>query len=143
MTPQKTFVGLSHNAVFRIDPRLAGNKLVQDQMNQYQSKNEFSCTTTTGTGDLIVASNKGDIRLYNQIDKRAKTHLPGLGDPIIGVDVTDDGKFILSTCKNYLLVVETEANTGDAVVSGYKKSLGAKKVRLSFLIFINIDAARA
>ena len=79
MTPQKTFVGISHNAMFRIDPRLNGSKLVQEELNQYASKNEFSCTATTGKGDLIVASQKGDIRLYDKIQKRAKTQLPGLG----------------------------------------------------------------
>jgi hypothetical protein len=79
MTAQKTFVGISHNALFRIDPRLSGSKVVQDQLNQYNSKNQFSCTTTTGKGDLVVASNKGEIRLYDKIQKRAKTQLPGFG----------------------------------------------------------------
>jgi hypothetical protein len=44
MTPAKTFVGISHNALFRIDPRQSGSKLVTTQLNQYQSKNSYSCT---------------------------------------------------------------------------------------------------
>jgi hypothetical protein len=79
MTPQQTFVGISHNALFRIDPRLSGQKLVDSQLNQYKSKNQFSCAATTGKGDLVVASDKGDLRLYSELQKRAKTHLPGLG----------------------------------------------------------------
>ena len=125
MTAQQTFVGVSHNAVFRIDPRQAGTKLVESQLNQYKSKNDFSCATTTGKGELVVASNKGDLRLYNQLEKRAKTHLPGLGDPVTGIDVSEDGKYILSTCKTYLLVIDTESK--DKETSGFQKSLGAEK----------------
>ena len=48
-------------------------------MKQYVVKNEFSCGATTGKGELAVASSKGDIRLYDKLDKRAKTLLPGFG----------------------------------------------------------------
>jgi len=123
LTPQKTFVGVSHNAVFRIDPRLPNKKLVDSQMNQYKSKNEFRCVATTGKGHLVVASDKGELRLYDKIDKRAKTLIPGLGDPILGVDVTEDGSYILATCKTYLLLIST--NPQDEVKGGFEKSLGA------------------
>jgi len=74
---------------------------------------------------LVVASEKGDVRLFNQINKNAKTHLPGFGDPIIGVDVTGDGKWILGTCKNYLVVIPTEIQqTG---VTGFDKPMGQNK----------------
>jgi hypothetical protein len=79
LTPQQTFVGISSNAIFKIDPRQPGKKLVESQLNQYKSKNQFGAAATTGKGELVVASDKGDLRLYNQIEKRAKTHLPGLG----------------------------------------------------------------
>jgi hypothetical protein len=65
-----TFV--AHNGLFRIDPRLAGNKLVESQFKQYASKNDFSAAATTESGKLAVASNKGDIRLFDQIGKNAK-----------------------------------------------------------------------
>jgi hypothetical protein len=45
--------------------------------------------TTTGKGDLAVASAKGDIRLYDKIDKKAKTQLPGLGGLIFIDDLND------------------------------------------------------
>lgn len=47
------------------------------------------------------------MRLYSELGKVAKTHLPGLGDPIIGVDTTEDGSFVLATTKNYILVIDT------------------------------------
>ena len=128
MTPTQTFVGMSHNALFRIDPRQSGRKLVDSQLNQYKSKNEFRCAATTGKGELVVGSDKGDLRLYNQLDKRAKTHLPGMGDPIVGVDVTEDGKWLLATCKTYLLLMPTDsdASSGEKV-NGFQKSLGSAK----------------
>ncbi|KAF8539447.1 VID27 cytoplasmic protein-domain-containing protein [Trichophaea hybrida] len=112
MTGEKTFLGLSHNALFRIDPRLAGDKLVDSQLKQYASKNDFSATATTENGYIAVASNKGDIRLFDRLGINAKTHLPALGEAIIGLDVSKDGRWILGTCKTYLLLVDSLQTTG-------------------------------
>ncbi|KAH9077179.1 VID27 cytoplasmic protein [Lactarius deliciosus] len=87
-TPEQTLIGASHNALFRIDPRVSGSKLVDSQYKQYASKNKFSGVTTTASGKLAVASEKGDVRLYDTVGKIAKTALTPLGDPIIGVDVS-------------------------------------------------------
>ncbi|ORY35530.1 cytoplasm protein [Naematelia encephala] len=106
MNPQQTLVGHSHNGLFRIDPRVAGNKLVESQFKQYATKNDFSAAVTTESGKIAVASNKGDIRLFDQIGKNAKTALPALGDPIIGVDVSADGRWLVATCKTYLLLLD-------------------------------------
>jgi hypothetical protein len=57
---------------------------------------------------LAVASAKGEIRLYDdQLDKRAKTLLPGFGDAVRAIDVTESGRFLLATCKTYLLLIST------------------------------------
>lgn len=125
MTPEATMVGINGNSIFRIDPRLSGNKRVESETNEYKSKNKFSCAATTGNGYLAVGSDKGDIRLYNKLNIRAKTHLPGLGDPIIGVDVSEDGKWIIATCDTYVLLLTTDP--GDHGPVGYEKSMGAKK----------------
>ena len=82
MTPCQTLIGMNHNSIFRIDPRLAGTKKVESESKQYVVKNEFSCGATTASGELAVASRKGDIRLFNKLDKRAKTLLPGFGGMI-------------------------------------------------------------
>jgi len=112
MTGEKTFLGLSHNALFRIDPRLAGDKLVDSQLKQYVLKNDFSATATTENGYIAVASNKGDIRLFDRLGINAKTHLPALGEAIIGLDISKDGRWILATCKTYLLLVDSLQTTG-------------------------------
>ncbi|KAF8655245.1 hypothetical protein AX16_003149 [Volvariella volvacea WC 439] len=111
-TREQTVVGASHNALFRIDPRISGTKLVESQFKQYVSKNKFSGVTTTAAGKLAVVSEKGDIRLFDSIGKNAKTALPPLGDPIIGVDVTADGRWIVATTKTYLLLVDTLIGEG-------------------------------
>ena len=112
MTHEQTLVGASGNALFRIDPRLSGTKLVDSQYKQYVSKNKFSGVTTTAAGKLAVASEKGDIRLFDTIGKNAKTALPPLGDPIIGIDVTADGRWIVATTKTYLLLIDTLIGEG-------------------------------
>jgi hypothetical protein len=130
---------IAHNGLFRIDPRVDGNKLVESQYKQYASKNDFSAAVTTESGKIAVASNKGDIRLFDAVGKNAKvslaflrvsfpltfclaffqTALPALGDPILGVDVTADGRWLIATCKTYLLLIDTLIGDGR-----YKGSLG-------------------
>jgi hypothetical protein len=111
-TREQTLVGASGNALFRIDPRISGDKLVDSQYKQYVSKNKFSGVATTASGKLAVASEKGDIRLFDSIGKNAKTALPPLGDPIIGVDVTANGRWVVATTKTYLLLIDTLIGEG-------------------------------
>ncbi|KAL2211056.1 VID27-domain-containing protein [Sarocladium strictum] len=112
MSGEQTFVGVSNNSLFRVDPRLSGNKLVENEKQQYASKNDFSSLATTEKGYIAVASNKGDIRLFDRLGIRAKTTLPALGDPIMGMDVSADGRWILGTTKNYLLLVDAQQQGG-------------------------------
>ena len=116
---------MNKNTIFRIDPRLGGNKRVSSESKQYASKVDFTCAATTGKGELAVASKKGDIRLYNKLNLQAKTHLPGLGDPIIGIDTTENGKWILATCKSYLLILNTELKEKNS--NGFQTRMGDKK----------------
>ncbi|KAN0097408.1 VID27 cytoplasmic domain containing protein [Tylopilus felleus] len=125
-TREQTLVGASHNALFRIDPRISGDKMVDSQYKQYVSKNKFSGLTTTSNGKLAVASEKGDIRLFDCIGKNAKTALPPLGDPIIGIDVTANGRWIVATTKGYLLLIDTLIGEGRYAGSlGFDRSFPA------------------
>ncbi|KAG2013590.1 VID27 cytoplasmic protein, variant 2 [Coprinopsis cinerea AmutBmut pab1-1] len=125
-TREQTLVGTSHNALFRIDPRMSGSKLVDSQYKQYASKNKFSGVVTTAAGKLAVASEKGDIRLFDTIGKNAKTALPPLGDPILGIDVTANGRYIVATTKTYLLLIDTLIGDGRYAGSlGFDKSFPA------------------
>lgn len=126
MTREQTLVGANGNALFLIDPRKSGDKLVDTQFKQYTSKNKFSGVTTTASGKLAVASEKGDIRLFDTIGKNAKTALPPLGDPITGIDVTADGRWIVATTKTYLLLIDTLIGDGRYAGSlGFDRSFPA------------------
>lgn len=125
MTHEPTFLGVSHNALYRIDPRLAGAKLVDSQLKQYASKNDFSAITTTEKGYIAVASNKGDIRLFDRLGINAKTHIPALGEPIIGLDVSADGHWVLGTCKTYLLLIDAMQTGKNEGKLGFEKSFAA------------------
>ncbi|KAG9242689.1 VID27 cytoplasmic protein-domain-containing protein [Calycina marina] len=124
-TGEQTFLGMSSNALYRVDPRLAGNKLVDAQLKQYVSKNDFSAAATTEKGYIAVASTKGDIRMFDRLGINAKTHIPALGDPIIGLDVSADGRWVLATCRTYLLLIDTMQKDGkNEGKLGFEKSFG-------------------
>ncbi|RYP09996.1 hypothetical protein DL764_000925 [Monosporascus ibericus] len=112
MTHEPTFLGISRNALYRVDPRLSGNKLVDSQLKQYASKNDFSSVSTTEKGYIAVASNKGDVRLFDRLGINAKTHIPALGESIIGLDVSADGRWVLATCRTYLLLIDALQKSG-------------------------------
>ncbi|KAF2808076.1 VID27-domain-containing protein [Mytilinidion resinicola] len=123
MTGEQTFLGLSGNALYRIDPRLAGNKLVNTDLKTYVSKNDFSAAATTEKGHIAVASNKGDIRLFDRLGINAKTLIPALGDPIIGMDVSADGRWVLATTRTYLLLIDALQKDGkNAGKLGFEKA---------------------
>ena len=126
MTHEPTFLGVSKNALFRVDPRLSGTKLVDSQLKQYASKNDFSALSTTEKGYIAVASNKGDIRLFDRLGINAKTHIPALGEPIIGLDVSADGRWVLATCRTYLLLIDALQKEGkNEGKLGFEKSFAA------------------
>ncbi len=126
MTHEPTFLGISRNALYRVDPRLSGNKLVDSQLKQYMSKNDFSAISTTEKGYIAVASNKGDVRLFDRLGINAKTHIPALGEPIIGLDVSADGRWVLATCRTYLLLIDALQKSGkNEGKLGFEKAFAA------------------
>lgn len=112
MTGEQTFLGLSNNALYRVDPRLSGNKLVDSELKQYATKNGFTAAATTEKGYIAVASSKGDVRMFDRLGINAKTHIPALGDPIIGLDVSADGRWCLATTRTYLLLIDALQKDG-------------------------------
>lgn len=125
-TNASTLNGLNHNSLFVIDPRVSGEKRVAETAKTYATKQKFSSMATTGQGYVAVGSEKGEIRMFDKIGINAKTMLPGFGDPIIGVDVTEKGDWILATCKDYLLLVNTSLKGSDKD-TGFNKRMGEQK----------------
>ncbi|PQE24600.1 hypothetical protein CJF31_00011262 [Rutstroemia sp. NJR-2017a BVV2] len=88
-------------------------------------KNDFSAAATTEKGYIAVASNKGDIRMFDRLGINAKTHIPALGEPIIGLDVSADGRWVLATCRTYLLLIDALQKDGkNEGKLGFEKSFG-------------------
>lgn len=100
MTGEQTFLGISDKGLFKVDPRVSGNKLVENESKTYATKNGFSSFGTTENGYIAVASDKGDIRLYDKLGIRAKSLIPAIGDKIKHLESSADGKWIIATCKN-------------------------------------------
>jgi hypothetical protein len=99
--------------MYRVDPRLSGNKLVDSDMKQYSTKGiNFTTVSTTENGYIAIGNEKGDVRLFDTLGKVAKTALPALGGNIIGLDVSADGRYVLATCKNYILLIDTLQKEG-------------------------------
>lgn len=115
----KEFIGVSSNGIFKIDPRTRS----VEEGKEYATKTKFSSGDANAKGEFAIASLGGDVRLYDKLDKRAKTLLPSLGDAISGVFISPSGKYIVCTCKSYLIFVTTESNG----ISGFRKSLGKDK----------------
>jgi len=64
--------------------------------------------------------------------------LPGLGDAIIAIDVTRDGKWVLATCKDYLIVIPTVSKD----ITGFDSPFGNKKPSPFRLALQPKDAAK-
>eukprot|EP00471_Norrisiella_sphaerica_P008361 CAMPEP_0184494166 /NCGR_PEP_ID=MMETSP0113_2-20130426/28036_1 /TAXON_ID=91329 /ORGANISM="Norrisiella sphaerica, Strain BC52" /LENGTH=539 /DNA_ID=CAMNT_0026879803 /DNA_START=12 /DNA_END=1631 /DNA_ORIENTATION=- len=119
ITGEHLVAGVNSNTVFRMDPRISKKSKLADS-KVYKTNYRFGCLTTNEHGNLAVGSEKGEIRLYSEANKIAKCAFPGLGDKIKGVDTTADGKWVLATCKNYLLLYNVLAQKGH---TGFQKRL--------------------
>lgn len=103
MTSEQVFLSGGKNLLMTLDPRMS-NPVAN--YNMYKTNPAFSSMTTTEDGNIAVVGKDGDLRLYDKVDKRAKTFMKGLGGTPIGVDVSNDGKWCLVTFDCYLLLVE-------------------------------------
>jgi WD40 repeat protein len=97
----------------------------------------FSKMASTLNNSFVVGSKKGELRLYDQdVGKRAKTLFTGLGQEILGVDVSQDGNYIIATCPNYLMFIPTQIQ-GDK--NGFTNQMGKGKPNPKKLTLANPD----
>lgn len=121
----ETFLGVSSQALFKVDPRLK-NKIVDSQYKQYKSKAGFTQIATTEDGYIAASTKAGEIKLYDLLGRNAKTALPGLGDDFIGLTTSNDGRFLLATCKTYLLLIDVKIRKGkNRYKLGFERSFAA------------------
>ncbi|GAV26673.1 hypothetical protein PMKS-000128 [Pichia membranifaciens] len=112
LTLDKTFLGVSSQSLFRVDPRMSKGFVSDDAIKTYKGKTNFKQVSTTGGGYIAVASKNGEIRLYDQLGKNAKTLLPALGDEITGLDISANGRWLLATCASYILLIDVQIKDG-------------------------------
>ncbi len=106
MTDNPLVHGVNTNSLFTMDARVnKKNKVVATK--SYKTNPKMHCIKTTDFGGIATGSLNGEIRLYNQVGKNAKTLLTCFGDAIRDIDVTADGKYLLATCDRYLILVPT------------------------------------
>ena len=104
-TEFKTFKAVSPSEIFEIDPRLNDPTV---NVKKYQTNPDFNKISVDAKGRYAVASTNGEIRLYDKIGKNSNCKYPALGDPVLHLDSTKDGKWLLATFKTYLLLLPTE-----------------------------------
>eukprot|EP01016_Furgasonia_blochmanni_P037739 TRINITY_DN4475_c0_g1_i19.p1 TRINITY_DN4475_c0_g1~~TRINITY_DN4475_c0_g1_i19.p1 ORF type:complete len:213 (-),score=46.86 TRINITY_DN4475_c0_g1_i19:578-1216(-) len=97
-------------------------KAVQQKI--YAKSPDFSTISVNNEGQLATGSQNGDIRLYKEVGQNAKNLYQGLGDPILSLDCTKDGKWLLATCHKYLILLPTFTTDNK---NGFKQPLGKDK----------------
>jgi len=131
-----TFLGVGQNRIVKWDMRDPSG--VVDEMNSpvinpiggkdYARNTNFNCMATSGDGFVVVGSQDGQVRMYSERQQtRANTAIPGLGAPITSVDVTFDGKWVLATTNNYLMVVKTTfKDKNDKETNAFRSRMGQR-----------------
>lgn len=93
----RTLLGIDHNSIFQLDPRLKSGESVVNEKT-YKTPINFTSLSSSMQGGFALGNAKGEIRLYKQVGQIAKTLLPGMGEPIKSIDVSLDGEWLLATC---------------------------------------------
>lgn len=138
MTDTQLVHGVNKNTLFTMDARINKKNKVVNAKN-YKTNPKMNCIATTDLGGIAVGSLNGEIRLYKEVGKNAKTLLPCFGDPIKSVDVTADGKYVLATCDKYLILIPT---TCKGEQTGFNAQMGKEKPNPKLLKVKAIDVSK-
>jgi hypothetical protein len=135
-TDSPVLLGMNSKAFFALDARQAGDKCVSSRLFQYSGRSpQLSCAATTGNGQIVLGTENGDVRLFSakrsllstpDIESRkprASTNLPGFGDAVTAVDATEDGAWVLATCRTYLMCICTTIGASN----GFESRMGQQK----------------
>eukprot|EP01100_Stratorugosa_tubuloviscum_P004773 TRINITY_DN2204_c1_g1_i1.p1 TRINITY_DN2204_c1_g1~~TRINITY_DN2204_c1_g1_i1.p1 ORF type:complete len:370 (+),score=159.70 TRINITY_DN2204_c1_g1_i1:63-1172(+) len=116
------------------DPRVKQDEIVisQNQLIQLATKKQkFTCAAATTNGGVVAGSKDGTVRIYTNISgQRAKNLFEqyACGEPVISVDVSADGEWILWTSRNFLSLAKTSfIDKKGQNASGFGKSMGKEK----------------
>ena len=107
LSEKNEMIGINSNTIFLLDGRVNRKNKIANVKN-FSFNPNFTSIITTGFGGIAVGAENGDIRLFDDIGKNAKTLLNGLNHSIRYLDSSIDGKYILVTCDKYIMVINTE-----------------------------------
>jgi len=138
MTDNQIVVGVNSNNLFTMDARINKKNKVVNTKN-YKTNPKMNCLMTTEFGGIATGSLNGEIRLYSEVGKNAKTLLPCFGDPIKSIDVTADGLYLLATCDKYLILVHTSCKGNK---NGFNAQMGKEKPHPKTLKIKPIDLTK-
>ena len=125
LNEQNQIVGINSNNLYLLDGRVNRQNKIVDIKN-YSINTDFTSLVTTGFGGIATGSKNGDIRLFNEMGNNAKTLITGFDCPIRYIDCSVDGKYILATCDNHIMVINTENEYNQ---NGFDACLGRIKVK--------------
>lgn len=139
----------NRNMAFAIDLRLPSHScaVVEDGSNltayshTLRPGQSFTCHATSSQGHLAVGDLMGQIRLFSgppgsrkatgrgHNPKTAKSLLNASpSNPILHLDITSDGTYVLATCQHFLLVLCTAyRDDAGATKSGFATRMGKNK----------------
>ncbi|GFR50260.1 hypothetical protein Agub_g12446 [Astrephomene gubernaculifera] len=135
MEEHSQFLGIDQNRLSRWDIRDPRGVVQQSPAvmsyvagKDYSRGTNFTCMATSGDGFVALGSRDGRIRLYNSKTlTQAKTSIPGLGAPITSIDVTYDGKWVLATTDQYLMLVKTTyVDDKGRQANGFESRMGGR-----------------
>lgn len=129
------FGGDNHRTIFNItyDTRDPHQIVKDDSSKAYVTGPPITAISTSIDGYVVTGDAFGCIRLYNDLSKNAIAKLDGLegvssdeklypkGDPVIGIDISTDKKWVVWTCPSYLAIIYFDDP------SQWEKSKGMKK----------------
>jgi len=134
-TPSNNVIACSEKGMYTLDPRVnKSNKSVQQKV--YSGNYLFNKISATLDGKIAVASKNGEIRMYTKLGQNAKTMLPGMGESIVGLDLSKDGSWILATTSKYILLVPTKVKSGK---NGFDVRMGKEKQKPRKLKLVHSD----
>ncbi|KAK7198713.1 VID27 cytoplasmic protein [Novymonas esmeraldas] len=136
---------LARNVAFNIDTRIDPRScvIVEEGKNPTDYalsslRADFTCHATSKVGHLAIGDSLGSIRLYTgppgarkltggYFPKSAKTLLE-TKTPILDIDVSTDGQYIVATSAAYLLFIETKyVDAKEKDTTGFEGRMGKKK----------------
>ena len=130
---KKEFYAITNNAIYLFDPRVGNNEEAIVKSTTYSSDLDFCKIACSAGNNVTVASNNGEIRLYQNIgDLHAKNVLKPLvkNDTLKHLESSKDGAFLLATYDTYILLYPTNMYGKDAYNWMYRKSRKPKARKL-------------